>query len=70
MNTFKYHLIPVEKNLVFVRLENIGDKFDPLTGSITFNLDAFTRDLYVSANSDDKTLEPIATITEMSLTGN
>lgn len=74
-NSVKYELFPIARNTLFVRLENIGDRFDtdrwafPST-TISFPLDQFSRNLFAQSNLDPKTNLTSVLYQELSLTGN
>ena len=57
------------KNALFVRFENIGDKFDKDDETLIVDVYNFTLALYQKANGNDAELHSI-NINEFSLTGN
>lgn len=73
----KYEVFPINKNQLFVRLENIGDKFDTDhwnlnqdSTKVVFPLDSFIRDLFNQSNPSNKYAISNITYNELSLTGN
>jgi hypothetical protein len=73
----KYKVFPMNKNQLFVRLENIGDKFDTdhwnlnqNATKVVFPLDSFIRDLFNQSNPSKKYAISNITYNELSLTGN
>jgi len=53
----KFEVFPVKRNQLFVRLENIGDRFDtdswnltPANTTVYFPLDKWARDLFNNSN--------------------
>jgi hypothetical protein len=72
----KYELFPMGRNHLYIRLENIGDRFDTdrwnfANTSAVFPLDSFAKDLFAKANWNNTkyTLNSIS-YQELSLTGN
>ena len=69
-------MLPVEKNVLFVRFENIGDNYDAknggtdTTGKAYFvDVDKFARNLYQHVNGAEAKLNNV-NIWESSLSGN
>lgn len=60
-------MVPLEKNKIRVRLENLADSYDAPQQTMDLNLSVFADELYESVNG----VKPAAvSIEEMSLTGN
>lgn len=75
-NTFKWEVLPVKRNMLFVRFENMGDKFDAKNGGTdTSNstyyvkVQDFAKNLYTYVNGAGAKLNNI-NVWETSLTGN
>jgi hypothetical protein len=53
----KYEVFPIKRNQIFLRVENIGDKFDTdynglnkQQTTVQFPLDSFAKELFAKAN--------------------
>ena len=75
-NNFKWEVLPVEKNVLFVRFENIGDNYDAKNGGTDttgktyyVDVDKFARNLYQHVNGAEAKLNNV-NIWESSLSGN
>lgn len=73
----KYEVFPMKRNNLFIRLENIGDRFDtdhwgftPANTTVSFPLDQFAKDLFNSSNHNPKVKLSSIIYQELSLTGN
>lgn len=64
----KYVLVPVEKNKMFVRVQNMNDHFDGATDALPIDMEAFAKKYWADQNPT-AALESVK-ITEMSVTGN
>ena len=62
-------MFPIMKNAVFVRFENIGDKFDKNDETLIVDVYNFTLALYRKANGNDAEVNSV-NINEFDLTGN
>ena len=73
----KYEVFPIKRNQLFVRLENIGDRFDTapwnlsqVNTTVSFPLDQFARKLFNQSNHNPLTKLGSIVYQELSLTGN
>jgi hypothetical protein len=71
----KYEVFPIKRNQIFVRLENIGDRFDTdpfniQNTTVYFPLDKWARDLFNKSNNNPLTTLQTVLYSELSLTGN
>ena len=62
-------MFPIMKNAVFVRFENIGDKFDKNDETLIVDVYNFALALYRKANGNDAEVNSV-NINEFDLTGN
>jgi len=63
----KIEMVPLEKNKIRVRLENLADSYDKPNQAFNINMSQFADDLYSSVNGAKPAY---VNIQEMSLTGN
>jgi hypothetical protein len=74
----KYEVFPQKRNQLFIRVENLGDRFDTddvglsqASTTVNFNLDLFARNLFAQANAANKGWNITNILySELSLSGN
>ena len=66
---FKVVKMPLAKNKVMLRLQNLDDKFDTNSGSVNISLTQYAQQMWKEANPEATTV-PSADIIETSVTGN
>lgn len=76
-SSVKWEVFPIRRNQLFIRLENIGDRFDtdrwnlkPADTTVQFPLDQVARDLFAKANWNNARNISSIVYSELSLTGN
>jgi hypothetical protein len=64
----KYVILPLEKNKIFIRVENLNDNFDGITEALPFDIEDLAKKHWDNFNPN----VPLASVntTEMSITGN
>ena len=66
-STIQYRLLPVSKNIIRARFENLADRFDENWESFKIDIGQFAHELYQDVN---KAPARSVEVTEMSLTAN